>query len=218
MRGMLLESTTDHARFVCDARLIEARPRACQALRSRRKQRASERSGRCRVSDTHVAPNVELRAAREGTLHALTPGLERTAKLDLGHRGLLHDVASAGAELHIIWASEHALTDRAQIDYFERGAESMGEHADRRSAAHEVLDHLRCDRGRECRNSFLSDTVIGCEHSDVHALEARLHLALPGGECDRERLELTQRPGGLGELTLAHTCGGRSFFIPWFQF
>ncbi|MNZ83411.1 hypothetical protein D3C78_1021380 [compost metagenome] len=137
-------------------------------------------------------------------LDAGAPGGQRRVALLGGHRRLAGEVGGAGAEGVAVHAAQRlAVAGGAQVDHLQPCVQLVGEHADRRAAGDEVVQHLPGDRLRIGGNALLDHPVVAGEHGDPRLLQVRALAALQRGEVDGQLLEAAQRTGRLGQPRLA---------------
>src|SRR5262249_60823240 len=89
-------------------------------------------------------------------------------------------------------------TGDAEVGDDDARARLAGEHVDRRTAADEVLDHLRGDDLGIGAHALGDDAVVGGEGEDDRTRDAR-RTAVHGGEPYRDLLQPPETPRSLRE-------------------
>ncbi|VVN06978.1 hypothetical protein PS645_03589 [Pseudomonas fluorescens] len=204
LRSVQRQCALDDLCFMADTGYVQACARPCQMHHRAVQQRTRQRTRCGGIADAHLAADEQLAARRHGAQHAVTPGLQREFALSNRHRRALDEIGGAGADVEVTYARQiQRRVDGTQIHHFQRRAELPRQHADRRTAADEVVQHLRGDFLGIGRHALGHYTVICGENGDPQLIDARFHLALQAGQLHCNCLQTAERTGRFGQLLLA---------------
>jgi hypothetical protein len=157
-------------------------------------ERADETRRRGRVRDSHVARDEQRRAG--GHVDRGVLGADGESPLDL--------FARHGRPAREIGGT----CSNANIDDREPRARAAREHVDRRAAAREIGDHLRCHFAGVRRHAVGGDAVVGGEHGDRRGERRRNRAPLARREPAGQLLESSERALRLRKRGLARERRG----------
>ena len=170
-------------------------------------QRAGNGGGTGGIADAHIAAHKQSAPVIRGAGGGPVTTGQRLFKLAWCHRVGCGQIGGARCDLLITYIGQRRnVADGSEIHHFQRGSQFPSQHADSRTPAGKVRNHLGGDflgvRGYALR----TDAVIRRENSDADRVDLRMLRALKARQCNRYVFQLPQRPPGLGEHVLALPC------------
>ena len=203
LTGVQPQGALDDRDLVADPCGIQTGARACEVSDLAIQQCAGQGTGGSGVTDAHLAADKQLRAACQGAVCAVSPGLQGQLPLRLGHRRAMHEIGRARTDIQVTNAGQiQGRRDRPKVNHFQLRLQLPRQHTDCRTTGDKVLQHLPGHRLGKCRHAFSDHAVIAGKNRDPQVIHRRFDLALQTRQLHRQRLQLTEGASGLGQLLL----------------
>lgn len=158
---MQAQRALDDLGLVPHTGVVQAGARAAQLSGWAPQQHAGQGCSGRGVANAHLATDEQLRTLFGSAQGAVATCLQGGLQLARGHRWLAGEVGSTGTQAQMAHAGQLQMrVDGTQVDDLQAGLQLARQHADRRTTADEVVQHLPGHRLRVGRDALFDHAVV----------------------------------------------------------